>query len=443
MARPISQKTIVSRLFAMSERPIYIVDGSGRVVFSNRALWQWLDVTEEQLKGVRCSYSTSHSDDELSNCLAVPPQARVEEHRARIVVENGVRKTCRWALFLPLCDQFGSSTLVLVDEVEAPEDTERRLDADALHRELRLFRKEWSNATSLDCLVGQSAAMQQARNQLSLAGTTPCRVVLVGNPGSGRTAIARAIHCQRTKGTCSLVPLSCELLDAELLQTTIEAFVRQSAELEDETPGTLLLLEVDKLSMEAQSALLGFLEIVEFEAQTIATCQTSLLELSARQAFRSEIAHHLTGLEIRLPPLADRLEDVPILAQWFLERSHVSERVGGFAPEAMERLLRYGWPREVDEVQEVVQAAAASACGTLIAVEDLPQKLTYAADAATHPDLDEEQVSLDEFLSEVEAELIMRALRQAKGNRAQAARLLNVSRARLLRRIDHLGIEDG
>jgi len=441
MVRPTSPKTIVSRIFSASQRPVYILDASGRIVFFNEALTEWLGVTEQQIQGLQCVYSATAANSEVASCLAVPPQvAEAGEYRTAVVLPSNDNKR-RLATFYSLHDQ-AESTLVVLDAAASEEQPSSYFDVDALHQEVVAMRNEWSKSYRLDSLVGVSPAMKRVRAQVQLAAQSPCRVVIVGNEGTGRETVARTIHREQTQGQQMLVPLSCELLDAELLQTTVETFVRQIAEQEDRVPVTLLLLEAGQLSMEAQSVLLGFLEIPELGLQTIATSRARLEDSVDQQKFRAELACHLTNLEIKLPSLADRLDDIPVVAQWMLERSSYSDRLGGFTPEAIESLLRYGWPREVTELKEVVEESAASAKGSLIGIEDLPKKLEYAADAAALPDLVVEDVNLDEFMAEVESELITRALQQAKGNRAQAARSLGVSRGKLLRRIEQLGLED-
>lgn len=440
MARPTSLKTVVSRLFGSSDRPIYIVDAAGRIVFCNQALAEWVNVSEEELHGLRCDYQIARTQDDISRCLAVPPQAKeLGEYRTTIAMQTSGRDSKRSARFIALHDA-GDSMLVILDDVEAELDSSSPLAADTLHRELMALHREWSQAYRLDCVVGQTGAMRQVRAQIRLAADSSCRVVIAGNEGTGRETIARTIHWERTQGQNLLTPLSCELLDAELLQSTIDTLVRQNEEFE--TGGTLLLLNVDQLVSEAQLLLLEFVGTPECGLQIMATSRDPLMSLVDANRFSAELAHQLLCLEIRLPPLHERLEDIPVLAQWMLERLPDKSHVGGFTTEAMEALLRYGWPNEVSELQATVREAAAKAKGSLVTKDDLPRKFQYAADAAVLPEIPSEEVSLDDFMAEVESELIVRALRQAKGNRAQAARSLGISRGRLLRRIEQLGIEE-
>jgi DNA-binding NtrC family response regulator len=326
------------------------------------------------------------------------------------------------------------------DPDESPEDS--TLDCHVLHQVIQNIRQESRHRFRVDRLVGQSTAMKYVRSQVSVAAQTTCQVLIVGPSGTGRETLARAIHQGRGECAGPLIPLSCKLLDAELLQTTIIGFLRRCAELETEQPGALLLLEIDFLPRDAQGVLMGFLEFPQLELRTVATATQRLIELSRRDAFRIDLAHALSTLEIHLPGLGERPEDIPLLAQCLVEEANARghKQLSGFTPDAIDELLAYTWPGNVDELAALVADCHAKADGPLITLADLPEKLKLAADAADYPRPKEERIVLDDFLAQIEAELIQRAIQQAKGNKAQAARLLGITRARLLRRIGQLGL---
>jgi DNA-binding NtrC family response regulator len=241
------------------------------------------------------------------------------------------------------------------------------------------------------------------------------------------------------------VPLSCALLDAELLQTTITGFAQRCQRLQPKRPGALLMLDVDQLPPQAQSELAGFLTLPKFTLHVIAIARTNVLDKNAGVAFDRELAHALSTLVIELPPLAERREDIPLLAQHFLESFNAEggRQLSGFTPEALDLLSEYKWPHNVEQLREFVLKACRQAEGLQVDANDLPEAIRLASQAEKlqkkHSSVQE--INLDQFLEEVEKELIQRALRQAKGNKAKAARMLGVSRPRLLRRVDMLGIE--
>jgi len=281
------------------------------------------------------------------------------------------------------------------------------------------------------------------RAQVALAARSPSRVLLVGPPGSGREHVARTIHYAGGENSPPLTPLAGELLDAELLRTTVTAFLGHAAEQETERPAGLLILEVDQLAADAQAELAGFLNVPELELCVLATARQPLLSLADEGRFREDLAYGLSTLVIELPPLSQRVEDISLLAQLFLEEINAEgkKQLGGFSPEALDLLVAYPWPGNVDELADAVHQAHRNAEGPTVTLAELPKHLHLAAEAAAYPRKEEESIVLDDFLVRVESELIARAMARAKGNKSQAARLLGVSRARLLRRLAQLELD--
>jgi DNA-binding NtrC family response regulator len=307
-----------------------------------------------------------------------------------------------------------------------------------LHEGVRAYRRESQRHYHIDRLVGESQMTRRVREQVALAASSQARVVLVGPKGSGREHMARTIHYSQPRAdTSSLIPLDCTLLDAELLQSTVAAFVRRWTEAERDQPSALLLLEIDRLDMDAQRDLIGFLDIGEFGLRTIATASRSLLELADENRFRRDLAFALSTLVIEVPSLFQRKDDLPLLAQLLIEDINAAGRrqLAGFTPEAMDQLVAYHWPGNLDDLVSIVRAAHESAEGPWVTPSDLPERLSLAADALAHPPHEEEVVELDAFLRQIENELVARAMARSKGNKAQAARLLGISRPRLFRLI--------
>jgi DNA-binding NtrC family response regulator len=295
---------------------------------------------------------------------------------------------------------------------------------------------------ALNQIIGASPAIARVRQQIQMASAGDARLLVVGPSGSGREYIARAIHYRGTSPS-PLAPLACNLLDAELLESTLAAFVASCAELQIERPAALLLLEVDQLPPDAQQTLAGILSIGELNVRTLATARRELVDLAAKDQFRKDLAFALSTLTIQVPPLSERMSDVPLLAQFFLERFNAGggKQLSGFAADALDRLLAYPWPENVDELAELVQRACERAAGPVVQPADLPDKLRATAAADAHPQRTDDTIVLPEFLAEIEKELLQRALRKAKGNKAKAARLVGLNRPRFLRRLQYFGIE--
>jgi DNA-binding NtrC family response regulator len=150
----------------------------------------------------------------------------------------------------------------------------------------------------------------------------------------------------------------------------------------------------------------------------------------------------ISTMTIQIPPLVDRLEDLPILAQYFLEACNraSSKQVGSLRSDALESLALYSWPGELDQLRETIEAAHAASTSHEITAADLPPIFYQAFRAATHRRREPERIVLDELLAAIEKEAIVRALAQAGGNKSVAATLLGMTRPRLYRRLVQLGL---
>jgi DNA-binding NtrC family response regulator len=205
----------------------------------------------------------------------------------------------------------------------------------------------------------------------------------------------------------------------------------------------LLLTEIDRAPADVQAHLAGWMSSGTLPLRVIATAREALSRAVARGEFREDLACQISTLLIEVPSLAERREDLPLLAQRFLEEHNVRgpKQLRGWSAEALDRLAAHPWPGNLAELAEVAREAHAAAEGIEVTAADLPPSLRLAADAAARPKRAVETIVLEDFLAGVERELIERALAQAKGNKTRAARLLGMTRPRLYRRLVQLGLE--
>jgi DNA-binding NtrC family response regulator len=315
--------------------------------------------------------------------------------------------------------------------------------SDDLHRKLLALRGRWRETYTLeDVMMGESPEAIRLRRQVRLASGCRENVLLQGPAGSGKERIARAIHFARPESAdASLIPLDCALLDAELLHTTVTAFLKRCAALETAAVPTLLLLDIDRLDVHGQGELLGILSIHELEIRTIATTRAELADSNTDFVFRHDLAAMLSTLLISIPPLASRPSDIPIMAQQCVEKCNVDSRIArqGFVREALERMMIYGWPGDMEEFSQVVSEAHKRAEGAWIQPKDLPRLLQGGELDLGTPTLVRELI-IAKALAELESSLLQRAMRIAKGNKSKAARLVGMSRPKLLRRLEHFGL---
>lgn len=360
----------------------------------------------------------------------------------------------RQTSFLPLGDVAELiAVIAVVDDLDLPEDFEVAThdepalsESQVLHEALRRFHQEQAEDYSMDRLVGTNAAIRRARLQAILASETRSNVTIIGPQGCGKERLARTIHLG-TDGqeAGSIVSLDCSVLGGDLVRSTATALAAQDAETERPGRNTLLLNGAETISRETQAELARILCERPFPLRTIATAPHPLVELAKRGDYNEELALGLSTMEIELPPLAERIEDLPVLCQLFVEQINAEggKQVGGATAETLDMLAAYSWPENVDELASAIAEAHERAEGPEIRPTDVPQKICLALEASARPRRQETTIQLDEYLAEIERELIERAMAQAKGNKTKAASLLGLNRPRLYRRLLQLGLIEG
>lgn len=451
MARQASPARLLLKSFDQASAPIYFVDAKRQLQYANEACCAWLGKELTELRGTRCDYTTTGSREGQpppANALGPPPEA-FELGFSQGEVGGGADhgSEVRTATF-HLLQGPASGVLVLVGPPVASADSTLQTTSDAAprlnHLQLLQLRNELDPSLLFGPLIGQSHAIRRLREQVKVAQHANVRVMMIGPAGSGRRQLAKAIHYVGDISQIGpLAPVDCPVMDAELMQLTLTRFLRQREGNTFRRQPALLLTDVDQLRPDAQQELAGFLHLPGVDLQTISTAARSLHKLAARGKFRQDLAFALSTFTLTVPALSKRSEDVPLLAQYFLEQHNArggSPQHSGFAHDAMELLLLYPWPGNVEELASAVHQACAQATGNVITVADLPPQLHHGREALLHQSPAEPPIKLADFLAEVEKELLQRALRKAGGNKSKAAELLGLHRARLIRRLVQLGL---
>jgi DNA-binding NtrC family response regulator len=323
----------------------------------------------------------------------------------------------------------------------------------ALRRSVRL---ESENQTlrreGLPDLVAESPTMRNVARLMERVAPSDANALILGEHGVGKEIAARWLHAASARASRPMITvnvggLSEGVFESELFGHLKGSFTDAKADrigrFELAEGGTLFLDEIANISQSQQAKLLRVLNTGEFErVGSSKTRKADVRVLSATNVdpraevaagrFREDLLYRLNTIEILIPPLRDRREDVPLLAAHFLHRHATRYRkpITGFRPEAMEALLRYGWPGNVRELDHTVERAVLLADGAEIAPGDLA--LAAPADAA---------VRLDQLtLEEVEKVLVQKALARTGGNVTEAARALGLSRSAMYRRLERYGL---
>jgi DNA-binding NtrC family response regulator len=228
------------------------------------------------------------------------------------------------------------------------------------------------------------------------------------------------------------MPFDCSLGDAEGLQAALR---QVQSDRERSAKGRVLLLHADQMNPALVNELAGFISMPNFDIGLLSCCERSLREMAELKQFDVDVARHLSTLELQLPPLSERIQDLPLIAQAAIEdfNAEGNRQFSGIDAGALESLCQYPWPGNVDELAQVIHQTCRSAQGSLIQVADLPKRIHQGIAAGRTARPPEVSIQLPSFLKEVEDELIRRAIRKAKGNKAKAARMLGISRQRLIR----------
>lgn len=449
MARSRSAAAGMTRLLGAVAAPLYLLDDERRILYCNEACAAWVGLQSEELIGLQCSYHSS--TNVVPNALAVanlcpPPQVFGGERlQAEVCSAIAGPNSKRMAEFIPLLGESAEviGVLALVQS-ETPGATIQKAPQQSevlLHDVVRRFRQQQAARYQVDRLIGATPAIIRAREQVNVAIDSSVSVLITGPVGSGKDQVAHTLHYRGGEPRGNLLPLACASLGADLLVSTLEAAVqanpRQSPSIT--STATLWLKDVDELPVESQAEVARLLFAKKSGLRLIATSTKSLSNLTA-EGLRRDLACGLSSLVIELPPLRERLEDLPALAQLFLEEQNVTggKQVGSLAEESLNLLASYSWPGNLDELEAIIAEAHAAAQGPTIRPADLPKRIRFAAEATPRSRKPEDPIVLEEFLARVEKELIERAMARAKGNKSRAAKLLGMTRPRLYRRLVQL-----
>ena len=322
--------------------------------------------------------------------------------------------------------------------------------------------------------VGHSLALSSLLEQVSLVAKSPARnILLKGESGTGKTAIAREIHCQSDFAEAPFIEVNCaalpeSLLEAELFGAEKGAYTgahkRRKGLIEQAEGGTLFLDEIGELSLATQAKLLTFLESYRYRAvgsetekeanvRVIAATNKNLQLASETGEFRFDLYFRLNIMPITLPPLSQHLEDVPELLEHFsdlMARRQSTEAIQ-FDQNTLAVLTRFSWPGNIRELRNIVERLSVLYPGASISqnmlpaevLENNPSRMTDSTPAHQHETSCSEGLpeSMDEYLATAEREIILKALERTHGHKTKAAELLNLSRHAFKRRLQKLDID--
>ena len=298
-------------------------------------------------------------------------------------------------------------------------------------------------------IVAQSDGMRECVRLAERVAATDANVLVTGESGAGKDALALFIHTRSTRAAQAFVKIDCAALPHDLLEAELFGYERgaftgateaKPGRLEAAHKGTLILDEIAHLSTDAQAKLLRVIERREFErlggrrtikvdARLIALTNVDLDEAVRRRAFREDLFYRLNVVHIHVPPLRERREDVHRLARSFLKTyaTKHGRRVTEIAPDALEMLDAYDFPGNVRELSNTVERAVIVSADASIEALDLPEAMRAAVRI--------QKRGRRQTLAELEADYIRETLAATRGNKSEAARLLGISRKNLYEKL--------
>ena len=309
-------------------------------------------------------------------------------------------------------------------------------------------------------LVGRSRGMERLERLIEAAAAYESGVLVSGESGSGKELVVRRIHRLGSRRDKPFVAINGAAIPETLIESELFGYRRgaftgadraKAGLFEVADGGTLFLDEINNAPMALQAKLLrvlqdgqfypaGATDAVTVDVRVIAATNVALLDLVDAGSFRRDLYYRLSVMEIDLPPLRERREDVALLATHFLERH--SRRMGkpvvGIAPAVLGALLRYDWPGNVRELENVMQRMIILCRGDRLDVDVLPAHLAQARPAETHPI----HYLPPQSLEEMEAYVIRKTLRKTSGDRALTAEILGIDKSTLWRKVKRYNIKD-
>jgi len=428
---------------------LLLVAPDGTMLMVNKAFEELTGYKAEEVVGRPCTQlhcdacETALKKDGASWC-SLFEKGQVIKKRCSIIKKDGACLTVLKNASLLKDDEglpLGAvETLTDISEVE-------RLD-----QELDFLSHQLEIRNDFHGIVGNSPVMQKVYQVVQKAALSDAPVIIYGESGTGKELVARAIHLMGRRKDAPFVQLNCAALNEALLESELfghikgaftGAYRHRIGRFEAAHEGDLFLDEIADIPLATQVKLLRVLETKQFErvgdhrpisvdVRIITATNKNIQEMIDSKRFREDLFFRINVIPIHLPPLRERLEDVPLLVNTFAERlrERTGKRITGLSHEAMERFMSYSWPGNVRELRSVLEYAFVIAERGTIGLEQLPHPLISGPSRhPVSPKESEEKIAL------------VKALRKSNGNQSEAARILGVNRVTVWNRMRKHGID--
>lgn len=337
---------------------------------------------------------------------------------------------------------------------------QKTVERERLRKENIILREEVKRKYAFENIVSKNEVMYKIFDTIRKVADYQSTVLIYGESGTGKELVAKAIHYQSSRSARPFIPVNCGAIPENLMESELFGHVKgaftsanrtKSGLFEEAEGGTLFLDEIGELPKSLQVKILralqegeirriGDVRSINVNVRVIAATARDLDKEVEEGRFREDLYYRLNVIPINIPPLCDRMEDIPLLVEHFLKKysSHPSKKKA-ISPRAMEKLIGYRWPGNVRELENVIERSTVLSDSDTIKVENLPLPIMEGRDA----DIEDigQMMSIKKAGRIMEKSLIRKALEKTSGNRTKAARLLEISHRALLYKIKEYGIE--
>jgi len=357
---------------------------------------------------------------------------------------------------------FDYLTKPLIDD-EIKLVVQRALERQFLTAENRSLRKQLAERYSLDNIVGHDYKMLHVFDLVETVADTPTTILITGESGTGKSLVAHAIHQRSNRRGGPFVEVACGALPETLLESELFGHVRGSftgatgdkaGKFKQADGGTIFLDEISTATPALQVKLLRVLQDFEFEpvggskteradVRCLLATNQDLTEAVKRHEFRQDLYYRINVVTIHLPPLRERIGDIPLLAERFLKElsARSGRQVLGLQEEALRRMQMYDWPGNVRQLENVMERAVVLSKNHVIGVEDLPDEVAEPGARGTAVADSNGILPLKKALEAPEREIILQALEANHGSRQATAEALGINRTTLYKKMKRYGIE--
>ena len=347
-----------------------------------------------------------------------------------------------------------------------PEDilstVDRVISKQKLHKELDFLRREVEASRGFDQIISQNKTMLEIFQLIKKIAYTSTNILITGESGTGKELIARSIHRQGNRKNGPFVAINCAAIPSELMESEMfghekgaftGAHTRTIGKFEHANGGTLFLDEISMLRSDLQAKLLRVLQEREIERigsnkpikidiRVVSATNTNLEAAVIQGKFRQDLYFRLNVVPISVPPLRERKEDIPLLAKYFLNKFNTAfnKKIPGFSEKALDALLRYPWPGNIRELENLIERIVVLSHGDEpIDLKDVPIEILMDSGQDIQ-ELEPTKVGLIKIREGFEKRIILNVLEATQWNQTETAKILKINRNTLIQKAKHFGI---